>query len=564
MRTLAATLVLLSGCAPMSLAGLQPACVTDFQCEEGQVCFPDGCGDPGQNIVVEITGNGTGLHAQDFKVDGSARATMNFDVRGPLVLTGRLERNAEGSGGLMPYTDGVVFNAHGKSDLLPGIFRTYSLVLPRADQAVYNMYLGAGTYTVIARPSDGAIPSERKVVSAKGGKLIGQPFEFKAFDQTLVLTGTLYKRLLPSPTFQTGMSIQAFESAGGQALSQLAQVQSNGSFELYIHPDAAALSSITLVATPRDNTVLVPTKNFIISPVPHTQETLKPLELGDFGSELPMVGARLVSSFGVGVPNATVTLEGAVNGGGSFRSRTVLTDSTGLFLVDLLPSAIGATFTLTAIPPPESSSGILQTQVRAGLDSMGKPALLAAAGTEPRTELACPDRVPLLGTVLFPDGLPASSVKVDATAIEPLEGRPVPTSIATTFTDANGVFRLMLDPARYRIDYVPGGLQLPRKSRVLKIEQPLESDAGIRSEEFYLSVGRTVSGLVTVQMNTEDLPDGGCRGCGAGTPTPNALVRFYRVTSVEGMESSLLVGEGYTDERGVYSIALPAAGGATR
>ncbi|MBL8954160.1 MAG: hypothetical protein JNK82_25510, partial [Myxococcaceae bacterium] len=34
------------------------ACTVDVQCRQGQVCFPDGCGDPGKNIVVEVTGNG--------------------------------------------------------------------------------------------------------------------------------------------------------------------------------------------------------------------------------------------------------------------------------------------------------------------------------------------------------------------------------------------------------------------------------------------------------------------------------------------------------------------------
>ncbi|MBL8949639.1 MAG: carboxypeptidase regulatory-like domain-containing protein [Myxococcaceae bacterium] len=464
---------------------------------------------------------------------------------------------------MLAYTDGVVLTAHGKSDLLPGISRTYSLVLPRADQSLYNMFIGAGTYTVTARPSDAAIPSERRQIkNAAAGTLLGQSFEFKSFDQTLVLTGTLYKTLPPSPTFQTGLALQAFESANGQPLSQVAIVQSNGAFELYVHPDAAALPSLTLIATPRDNTALVPTKSFVISPVPRTQETLAPLELGNFGDALPLISGRILSAAGAPVKGATVMLEGAVNGGGSFRSRTVITDMNGIFGVDLLPSATGHAYTLTAIPPPESAAGILQTQVRAGLDGQGKPALLSATKDEPRSDFTCPSRVLFTGTVLNPDGSAAVGVRVEATATAPLDMRPVPTSIATAVTGPSGLYTLMLDPAWYRFDYVAYDPKLPRKSRVVRVEQTeaeVQTDAGTRNDEYRLSVGRTVTGVVTVRPNS----DGSAMNV-PGTPAANALVRFYRVTTVEGVASSLLIGEGYSDQNGTYSIALPSSGPSTR
>jgi len=564
-RALAAISALsLSACALSARTSFQgPTCVVDAECGSGEVCFPDGCGDPGQNIVVEVTGNSTGLHAQDFKLAGPLRASESFDLRGPLILTGRLEKQAEGSGGVLDYTDGVSFSAVGKSDLLPGINRVYSLTLPRADQSLYSMFLGSGTFNVTARPADAAIPSERKMITARAGKLLGQPFEFKALDQRLVLTGTLVKTLGPPAKYLTGMSLQVFESAGGSPLSQPAVVQSNGSFDLYIHPDAAALSSITIVATPIDNTALVPSKNFVLSPVPSSQDMLPPFELGDFGDPLPMVSGKILSAQATPVAEATVTLEGSVGGGGSFRSRSVTTDMNGVFQVDMLPSAPGTAYTLTVIPPPLSSSGILQTQVRAGLDKNGMPTLMSPTGPDKRAEFTCPDRVPFGGTVYYPDGMPARGVKIEAVAVGALDMRPVPSSIATTFTDDFGTYQLLLDPARYRLDYLPGEFQLPRKSRFLRVEQPTEPDAGVRRDAYYLSIGRTVSGVVTVRPNMEDLPDGGVIP-GVGTPAPNALVRFYRVTQIEGTDTSLLVGEGYTDERGSYSVSLPASGAMTR
>ena len=119
----------------------------------------------------------------------------------------------------------------------------------------------------------------------------------------------------------------------------------------------------------------------------------------------------------------------------------------------------------------------------------------------------------------------------------------------------------MLDPARYRFDYVPA-VQLPRKSRTIRIEHALDVDAGnlrtgLDVGNFQLSLGRPVGGNVTVRQNTVDLPDGGTSNVGFGAPAPNAVIRFYRVTSVEGESSSVLIGEGITDNNGRYSVILP-------
>lgn len=555
-------LLALSGCAfAPNLAAYENRCITDNDCRGGLVCFADGCGDPGTGIVVEVTGDNTGLHPQDFAIPQGATATMNLDLRGPLTLSGKLEKQSDDNTGLLEYTDGVTITAKGKSDLIPGIVRSYSLVLPRAEQAAYQMFIGAGTYTVTARAADLAIPYERTTVTVAPGTIAGASFTFPAPKNSLPLTGRLVKTKMPTMTFQSGMQIQAFDSVGGTAYSQAVPVSAMGDFQLYVDSEAQVLTSLTLVASPREGNVLVPTKTFVLTPVPQGPTSLGDLELGDFGAALVGVKGTLVSSEGKPLANALVNLGGRVNGDGTFQTPKVVTDAAGVFTVDVLASAPGGSFTLTAVPPSGSPAGILTTQVRATLVS-GKPTLLV--GGQPKDTFTCPDRLKVSGTVLRPNGGPAKEVLIEATPVEAIDQQPLPDEVTRTATNVDGQFELFLDPARYRFDYIPtaqGSERLPRKSRYVRIEPEITPDAGVSKTApagtFSLSEGRTIAGAVTVRPNTIDTTDGGFGT--PGVPVPNALVRFYRVTAVEGVDSALLIGESFSDDRGNYSVVLPAA-----
>ena len=557
MRLRAAMLLLACGCALRGTNAQPPECVTDAECKVGLICFPDGCGDPGSGIVVEVTGDTTSLHAQDFAVPAGATATMNLDLRGPLSLTGTLEKQSEDNSGTVAYTDGITITANGESDLLPGRFRTYSLVLPRTEQGGYQMSIGAGTYSVTARSHDTSIPLDTKRVTAGPGLTAGASFLFPSLKQRLALTGRLVKTAMPLVE-QAGMTIQAFETVGGKPLSQVATV-ANGTFLLYLGEGSSFRDSITLVARPSSSTAPVPTKTFVITPVPPSGTFLGMLELGDFGDALMNVGGRLLAEDGTPVVGAVVSFQGRVGGEGTFESRNVITDSTGTFTVELLASPRDAAYTMTAIPPPGSRAGILTQQVRAALTTERKVALFV--GDTAKGTFTCPDRMVVSGEVLGLDGLPAFEVQVEANPLEALEQRPLPHEVTRVTTDFQGRFELLLDPARYRIDYIPP-TGLPRKSRVVRFEPSVSPDAGevvktSRLGAFQLSQGRTVSGVVTLRPNSLDLPDGGTMAHVPGTPVNNALVRFYRVTSVEGTSSSLLIGETYTDSRGGYSVVLP-------
>jgi hypothetical protein len=112
------TVLLLVGLLGPGCTGGKPAqpppCLTDSECSEGLVCFPDGCGDPTRGIAVEVTGGSTsGLFPQDFNVDVLG-TTQDFELKGPLTLVGSFQR--EKTAAVDPtlrsiYTDEVLVRA---------------------------------------------------------------------------------------------------------------------------------------------------------------------------------------------------------------------------------------------------------------------------------------------------------------------------------------------------------------------------------------------------------------------------------------------------------------------
>ena len=77
------TLIALSACSggrPL----MEPICTTDADCAEGMLCFAEGCGDPGKNIVVEVEGGAlNGQFARDFKLEaGTLGKTFDCKIGG--------------------------------------------------------------------------------------------------------------------------------------------------------------------------------------------------------------------------------------------------------------------------------------------------------------------------------------------------------------------------------------------------------------------------------------------------------------------------------------------------
>ncbi len=558
-RLLVSTLgwvALVSGCGFAPSAPQVLLCSSDAECGEGQVCFPDGCGDPFKNVVVEVTvNNGTGHYAQDFPVPSPMNAaSVNIEAFPPVVLTGEMVQRVSTPNGIegQLYQAPVVVRAQGVSALIPGVARNYEVTISQPERGAYALYLGTGRYTVSVYPADMSIPpaiARQVVVNADTANALN--FSFPALEELLIIGGRLIKnRQLGSPggdevaITQTTMDIQAFDAATGLPLSQRVPVSSGfsgsrGDFVMGVDPAANALGSLSLVATPREPspTVMVPEKTFtLLKPYPANPI----LELGDFGDPLLGVKGDVVSSNGVPIEGALVKLEGTVMGGGHYRAATVMTDSNGQFSVNLLPNGPNQSYTATTIPPGNSPSGLWTLPVRATSNTANQPLLTPS-------RMNCPDKVLVVGTLLRPTREPATAVKVMAYQ----KGiNQAPTTIAAS-TDPLGRFTLALDPGDYELQFLPGA-DLPRMSRVITVKREAPTDGGLTSKtldlkEFVLSRGRIVRGVITAKQS---------QGA-AALPAPNAVVRFFRVAKLNGKESALLLSETVANARGEYSVVMP-------
>jgi hypothetical protein len=541
-RALSFTLGLsLVGCAGLFDKSHQPpiACRSDLECAADQVCFVDGCGDPGKDIAIEVTPSArNGAYPQDFAVE-NLKASQTLQLYPPSEIHGALVRDQD-SGGAVPYPGTVTVVLSGQSLIIPGLSRHFEATTVQGAGS-YSVPVGSGVYAVSATPDDPLLPPlfdpSREITPGASVKI---DLGFPRPGALSPLAGTVV-RVAGTPV-EAPLQIQAFDAAG-QPLSQPAPVDASGAFVLSVALDTLGLGTVDLRVSPVDPQAPVPTRTFTVAPL---AQLLSPLELGDFGLPFTLLGT-VVDAQGQPLAGASVHVEGQVLGGGSFRSQLVQTAADGTFSLQTLPSDVG--MYLFAVPPSASGPATVSTSAPAGcgltvVPISGDP-LVAQLGAIP-----CADRVRVSGSVLTPDGAPAAGVKVTAVPLAPVDPEdpthPAPLEGAEALTDASGSYQLALDPARYRLDFVPGS-KLPRLSRFLEVS-PQTTPEEIPVEAFTLSHGRSATGHVEV-LTTQ-----------GGTPevAPLARVRFYRRVEAAGdTPSSVLLDQAYADEEGNFTVLLP-------
>jgi len=558
---IASGLLVLAGCAA-SGPGVPVACTSDAECGSGQLCFAEGCGDPGRGIVVEVGGDPVGgLYARDVPIaDGTLGKDRDFELGGPLIVTGEFQR--EKTGDIDPtnrtfYREPVVVRALGQSELIPGISRVFEQRFERPERGRFTMNVGAGKFRLTAWPMDPSVPpASVEDVSVEPG--MNSPdviFAFPSVEGAVTLSGRLIKRIdatqvphVEIALAQTSMDLQAFDPTTREPLSQRFPVASasgstQGDFTITLGPRAKELPAVLLVASPREASAWAPTKSFLVeAPFPNAVT----LELGDFGDPVTLVGQAFEPS-GNPLANAQVMVEGVVAGGGTYRSRVVLTDAAGTWQLNTLPNAPGESLSVYVIPPPMSEAAVTRTPVKVEAlepDQLGR--LLAP-------EIKAQPRLTVSGQVLTPEGEPARNVGVRAleSVANVASGptRPFPLDPVEVVTDESGAFTLKLDPAAWRLEFVSA--DLPLASRLVTVRSEVDAQ-GEYVKDFSLPVvtlakGRSVSGTVR-----------GTVGLTAGAPVPYSTLRFYRVTAVEGRASAILLGSTVADDKGRYSVVLPS------
>ncbi|MGA9525066.1 MAG: carboxypeptidase-like regulatory domain-containing protein [Myxococcaceae bacterium] len=533
---------LLAGCsfAPESDAFAHLPCISDDECGGNQVCFPDGCGDPGSNIAVEVQPSAAaGQLAQDFEVF-EVRPNLDFQALQPSVLVGEVSQVST-TGENVGFSGEVTISASGESLLIPGRLRSAQFTVA-LEQGVFSVPIPTGQFTVAVQSSEGlTVPLYESNVVVQPGAAASVHFNMPAVAQLQRMDQRLLQDAEQNLPIQTTvMDVQAFDLETGVPISQKAQVSSGqmgstGDFSLYFKAPQGA-HSIQVKASPRDPSAFVPTKTFVVS---LTDKSPEPLELGDHGVPVTITGV-VTGTDTLPLANARVYVEGKVGGGGTFKSATATSDASGAFTLRSLPSGRNGDLRLWIIPPANSASGLTAVPVHVSDQASQLGALMA------------PDKIPVTGVLLRPDSGPAVGVPVEARAVAKLDQFPLPDGVVRGFTDDAGVFTLRLDPGIYRFDFLPTD-GYPRASRIVTLRPEVGSSGdSVMTQElppFFLSRGRRITGKIS------SIPDR--LGQSPASLAPYATVKFFRVGQVEGRPASFLLAEGVADATGTYSVLLP-------
>ncbi|RKH10611.1 carboxypeptidase regulatory-like domain-containing protein [Corallococcus sp. CA047B] len=514
----------------------QLVCRSDAECFSGQVCFVDGCGNPGGDIVVEVQAHPqAGLHAQDFPVD-RLRPEQNLELFSPVRLRGQVSRGTvpTADGGTAPaaYHDPVHLLATGESRLIPGVARRYETTLA-PENGTWTLPVGSGDYTVTLTPVDPTLPPLLRTTSVDPGSGGMVTFELPAQGRLVSLSGTLV--LQGTQRVDADLEVQALDELL-RPLSQRARItRSTGAFQLALSLEDASRATVLLRVSPVNAGDLLPSKTFVVAP---SNGPLAPLELGNPGTPVRVEGRVLEGVYSAPIAGARVSLQGRVNGGGTFQGVPVLTDKDGRYQLLSLPGAPDGLLTLVVVPPPTSTARITLQPVTVPAQDTTLP------------EVKCPSRMTVTGTVRQPDGSNAASgVRIVVEPVGALSGwpqSPMGFEVPIT-TDARGGFQLALDPGEYRLDFLPGE-NLPRVSRFVTVPPQTQEEERLELVPFTLSRGRSLSGRITLPPDPALAPDG---------IAANASVRFFRVVTVAGRPASLLLAQTVSDSTGRYSTVLP-------
>lgn len=519
--------ILLAGC---SHPGKRAVCSRNSDCSGEQICFVDGCGDPGEDVVAEVIPSGTNQpFPEDFAL-GTVSAVQDLQIVGPSTVGGPVLQNIDlpdGGVGTVPYTDSLSVIAEGQGLALPGPKLQYEALLT-PDKGLYSLEVTGGTYSVSAYPRDLTIPPVvQSGEHVAPGDAFALGFTFSAPSQRLFVQGKVAKAEgLP---VDVGLAVQAFDT-NSEPLSQKVGFD-GGAFAVMLASAARSASSFVLTFSSLEPSSPAPQKSFTVA-MPGGADAGVYL-LGDYGTAFNATG-RILNSLGLPLASVPVHLEGTVYGGGTYVSPTVLTDTDGNFSLLTLPSEVPGNFQLIAIPPYPSTSGLFSepTPVSRAAPDLGS--------------FRAPDRIILKGGVRLPDGVtPVADVTVTAVPVGPLTPlRPVPPQGDKATTDPLGNFSLTVDPADYRLDFV-GNRVTPWLSTFARV------DGTVNPVQLPLAVlfnGRQLTGVVTrVEKGRSRAPQ----------PVPLAFVRFYRKVEDLGSLRAIPLAQGFTDPRGNYKVTIP-------
>jgi hypothetical protein len=524
--------------------GLRPLCNGDSECGSGQLCFAEGCADPGKNVVAEITtGTSAGQWPTDIAIeDGELGPGQDFKLLDSLFVKGTFEQqNSTNPQSIdrVAYLRPVVVRAVGASTLIPGLARSFKQEFDRPERGYFEMRVGDGTFTFTATPADVTVPPV--VLSAvrlsDRSQTPAFPITFAAVEGSINLPGRILKKIdvtvvpnVAEPVTAARLDIQAFSSSR-EAISQRFPVSTLGDFNITLSPSALKLKEVLFVVSPRSSDDVAPVRELSVpTPLPTSLD----LEFGDFGSPQEVSGLMLDSQ-GAPVVGAQVVVEGLLRQGATFRSGFAITDAKGRFSLRVLVTSAISQLSLTAVPPSQAMAAALRIPVE--VTAKGQTLEL-----RPNT-IVCKNRIGVQGRAELNPGQGADTTLVRASyqAKENSTSLLALDDVATT-SDRDGNFALHLDEGIWRLELSRNNA--PLTTRLIEVKGRDSQGLSINEQlisPIVLAKGVRVSGFVR----------------SAAAIVAEARVRFFRVTSVDGKPSAILLGSAIADPTGKYEVLLP-------
>lgn len=503
--------LLLAGCNLFTEPKPPPgSCNRDQDCVPGERCYVDGCGKlPDDMLAAVTTSVPTGVSSVDLPV-GPAIANLALVLPDAQLLALSIRRG----GGLYPAP--VQLIASGQSTLIAGLTRV-AQTAGAEGSGVLRVPFSTGLYTLVVSPLDPSVPPAVQTALGIDAGLTPLTVTLIEASQLQTLAGVVLAG--PGQPEPAPPDVQLL-APDGRPLSARRTAAASGAFQLSVGTSALDGGAV-LQVTPAAG-VLGAVATF---PVTDAARFGQPFTVGD-GVPPVLVSGTLLGPEGSPVAGATVYIQGTVQGGGSGNTGPGRSADDGTFALETLPQAAAGTLELWAIPPPDSTAGLLRTT------------LLAPSGSPVTGTWTCPPRPLLRGTVFLPDGGPfaGASLRADPVAA-PDPSLPLPPSGSAGVAGETGTFALRLDPGTYQLE-VQASRGLPALRRIV-----LVTASGAQLDPFQVPTGR--------QLTARVLRD-------AGTHVSQALVSIYRQVLLEdGTPHALLLGQGISDESGTVRILLP-------
>lgn len=533
-----------SGCALRQGRTDAPApCSSNNQCDPSYVCFLGECRGSSASlsqVVVEIRPpNDSPLGVlQRANIDLHASAVVNFQLQPLLDVKGVVVEAGDAGFGLDTGDAGTVAGAG--TPALPGATLTFTDHAPAIPDRVHKITtrsdatgtfgarLPVATWDLVVQAADSTGLPPFSALEAVQGAGVSLGLRVPSV-QLQTVAGSIAAGGVPI----SGASVSAIDRTGEPLAVPVTSV--DGGFVLVL-PLGPPPFRLQIGPGDSDGGVAAalgdPLPSFLPFGPPNASEfSTAALIVKDLGA-LPAVamlqGTVTASTSGLPIPAARVSAV-STDGNGWIISRSTVAGADGSFslqvraghyLVEAAPDA--------AADQPAASGEIEVTVVPGG----------------PALHIACNPKTRAFGLLVLPGNGNNKAVgegyQVTATR---LPDRVISSRAAfTTATDSAGIFHLVGDAGRYRLEIVPPhAASLPRKT----VQLQLESAAGeISLPAIQISPPVVVYGTVHGQAPG-----------GSDAPVANATVDFFAIDA--SGKATVMLGTGVTDASGHYSVVLP-------